>query len=406
MKISKKALGGISLLFLWSCAADGPRSSSGTQIKPEMVQSANAMVARKQIPPELRSEFFALYSEGRQNSVLHAMRGGLAAVRLGYRDLGKEAWDQAIHEVEALQYGQAQAERTKSKFVGEKEKWFKGEPYERSSLYFYRGLLYLQDQDFGNAAACFKRAEVMDITADDAPGFAGDWTVAEAALALASYAQNDPGTADQAFGRLKKFFQYREGMSLPNPKTNVVLVFESGQGPIKWGDGRFGEQLRFKEIPASIEKIQVKKEDQSIPSTSENIYYQATTRGGRQIDAILDDKASFKEDTQNATLGLAGGAVVASQTEKSGIAAGVLGLAAIGTGIFSAVTHPEADLRSWDNLPHSIHLIFLTVPPEGMELEWQGVGSNGSIQKRETLKIPPFKEEKIKVIWVKRISGD
>jgi tetratricopeptide (TPR) repeat protein len=371
-----------------------------------MVQSANAMVARKQIPPELRTEFFALYAEGRQNSVLHAMRGGISALRLGYHDLAKEALEQAVHEIEALQYGTAQAERTKSKFVGEKEKWFKGEPYERSALYFYRGLIYLQDQDFGNAAACFKRAQVMDITADDAPGFAGDWMIAEAALALASYGQNDPATADQAISRLKKYFQYREGMSLPTPETNTLLIFETGHGPVKWGDGQFGEKLRFKEVPPSMEKILIKEASQEIPALQESLYYQASTRGGRQIDAILSDKASFKEDTQNATLGLAGGAVVASQTEKSGIAAGVLGLAAIGTGIFSAVTQPEADLRSWENLPHSIHLYFLKVPPEGLDIEWQGVGSGGSSVKKESLRITPEKENKINVVWVKRIAGD
>lgn len=395
------------LLVFWTgCASDTPRSASGKEIKLESIQAANATIERKQIPPELRSHFFALYAEGRQNSVLHAMRGGLAALRLERRDLAKEVFDQAIREVEALQYGEAQAERTKSKFVGEKEKWFKGEPYERSSLYLYRGLIYLQDQDFGNAAACFKRAQVMDITKEDDPQFAGDWTIAEMALAIASYAQNDPLTAEQALARVKKFFSYRETMSFPNAETNTLLIFETGKGPIKWGDGQFAEKLRFKEVSPSVEKIKGHIGDKSIDSATESIYFQASTRGGRQIDAILDDKASFKEDTQNATLGLAGGAVVASQTEKTGIAAGVLGLAAIGTGIFSAVTQPEADLRSWENLPHSIHFLFLTVPPEGLEVEWQPVGSSGIEKPKQTLKITKDPQEKIKVLWVKRMLED
>ncbi len=391
------------LLFWTGCAMEGSRSASGKEISVEAIQVANTMVERKQIPPELRSHFFALYAEGRQNSVLHAMRGGLAALRLQYRELAKEAFDQAIREGEALQYGQAQAERTKSKFVGEKEKWFKGEPYERSALYLYRGLIYLEDQDFGNAAACFKRAQVMDITEEEDPQFTGDWTIAEFALALASYRQNDSSTADQALLRVRKFSSYREGMSFPNPETNTLLIFESGKGPIKWGDGQFGEKLRFKEVVPSIEKIRVTQGEKRIDSATESLYLQATTRGGRQVDAILEDKASFKEDTQNATLGLAGGAVVASQTEQSGIAAGVLGLAAIGTGIFSAVTQPEADLRSWENLPHSLHFVFLNVPPEGIEVEWQGVGSTTSTKAKQVLKINPDPQKKIQVLWVKRM---
>ncbi len=396
----------ILLLFWTGCATEGNRSASGKEIPLEAIQTANAMVERKQIPPELRSHFFALYAEGRQNSVLHAMRGGLAALRLQHRELAKEAFDQAIREVEALQYGQAQAERTKSKFVGEKEKWFKGEPYERSALYLYRGVLYLQDQDFGNAAACFKRAQLMDITQEEDPQFAGDWTIAELALALASYGQNDPLTADQALMRVKKFPSYREGMSIPNPETNTLLIFESGKGPIKWGEGQFGEKLRFKEVAPSIEKIRVTRGENSIDSATESLYLQASTRGGRQIDSILGDKASFKEDTQNATLGLAGGAVVASQTEQSGIAAGVLGLAAIGTGIFSAVTQPEADLRSCENLPHSLHFIFLNLPSEGGEVEWQGVGASPSLNAKQTFKILPDPQKKIQVLWVKRMLED
>ncbi len=401
--------GGFSLLlfiFWGGCAAHETRSASGKEIPVEVIQTANATLERKQIPLELRTHFFSLYAEGRQNSVLHAMRGGVAANRLGYQDLARETFDQAIREVEALQYGAAQAERTKSKFVGEKEKWFKGEPYERSMLYLYRGLLYLQDQEFGNAAACFKRAQLMDITQEDDPQFSGDWTIAELALALASYAQNDSNTADQALSRVKKFFSYRENMSIPNVETNTLLIFESGKGPIKWGDGQFGEKLRFKEVTPSIEKIELKQGEHTIYSATESLYFQATTRGGRQIDAVLGDKASFKEDTQNATLGLAGGAVVASQTEKSGIAAGVLGLAAIGTGIFSAVTQPEADLRSWENLPHSLHFVFLNIPPEGAEILWQGVGSSSQKKPMETLKISRDPEQKIKVLWVKRMLED
>ena len=102
----------ILLLFWTGCATEGNRSASGKEISVEAIQTANAMVERKQIPPELRPHFFALYAEGRQNSVLHAMRGGLATLRLQHRELAKEAFDQAIREVEALQFGQAQAERT------------------------------------------------------------------------------------------------------------------------------------------------------------------------------------------------------------------------------------------------------------------------------------------------------
>lgn len=389
----------VFLILLFGGCASGPQNASGGVIKPEAIQLAHQLVAQRQIPPEIRTEFFSLYAEGRQNSVLHAMRAGLAALRIQRRDLAKEVWDQAIREVEEMQYGQAQAERAKSKFVGEREKWFKGEPYERSALYLYRGLLYLEDQDFGNAAACFKRAQVMDITADDASDFSGDWISAEAALILASYRQNDLQTVEQSLQRIRSYHEFKGSFSLPTATTNAVLIVEMGRGPIKWGDGKFGELLRFKEAPLSVQKMKLSSLSEEQEVVREKIYFQASTRGGRLIDAVLDDKASFKEDTQNATLGLAGGAVVASQAEQSGIAAGVLGLAAVGTGIFSAVTSPQADLRSWENLPHSLYLLFLTVPPEGVKGEWRALDAEGKEIIKKSFEVPFSNSSKIQVIW-------
>lgn len=389
------------LIILLACASTGKQSASGDELSAEVIRMANDQVQRQQIPPELRTDFFALYAEGRQNSVLHAMNGGLAALRLGYGALARQTWDRAIREVEEMQYGKAQAERSKSKFVGEREKWFKGEPYERSALYFYRGLLYLEDQDFGNAAACFKRAQVMDITAEDAPGFSGDWIAAEAALIWTSYLQNDQETADQAQQRMRKFHQFREGMTLPQKETNALVVIEVGRGPVKWGDGKFGELLRFREVPASIQAVRGDVRSQKIEAVFENLFFQASTRGGRKIDAVLNDKASFKEDTQNATLGLAGGAVVASQAEQSGIAAGVLGLAAIGTGIFSAVTQAEADVRTWGNLPHSVYLLFLTLPEAETTGEWMGVDGGGKEVLKKTFTVTRSSEKKVKILWIR-----
>ncbi len=383
--MNRIALLAFSLALISGCVSSGPHSASGQAIEPDTIRRAEMEVARRQIRPELREYFFSLYAEGRPNSTLHAMRGGLGAIRLGEWTLAKQTLDQAIHEVEALQEGAKQAERTKSNFIGEREKWFKGESYERSALYFYRGLLYLKEGDAGNAAACFKRSQIQDLTGDDAKNFSGDWYSDELALALASWRKNDSSTADQALARATSFSSKQGVVPPPQPENNLLVVVEVGRAPIKYSGGKFNELLKFREEAPGIQRIRVKSSPEIVSAPAENLFFQATTRGTRKVDAILGEKASFKEDTGNATIGLAGGAVAASQVDKSGISSGILALAAIGTGIASASTRAEADTRTWDNLPHSVYLLGLTVPSGTAELLIQGERSDGAVIQTQTI---------------------
>ncbi|MFH1067627.1 MAG: hypothetical protein V1746_06970 [bacterium] len=392
---------GGTLLFFTACAVNGPVSASGISLKPEELSQAEQRVVQEQIPEPLKPYYVALYSEGKQNFVLHAMRGGLAALKLGYFDLAKKTFDQAIREVEALQEGAAQAERAKSKFVGEKEKWFKGESYERAALYFYRGMLYLRDEDYGNAAACFRRSQLQDITSEDEKGFAGDWTSDELGLALASYYNGYPEDAENALKRAEKFPSKQGEVPAPTPTTNVLVLMSVGNGPEKYRAGKYREQLKFKENAPAIRELEVLVGDKKTTfPVAENLYVQATTRGARQIDCILGDKASFKEDTANAAVALGAGALVASQVDSTGIATGVLALAALGSAIFSSATNPEADIRAWSNLPHSIYLLNLTVPSDAPTIKITALDAQKNVLDAVTLDNVLSDNKKLHVFFV------
>jgi hypothetical protein len=363
------------------CATSGHKSASGTDIDPQVYAREQQRVIDEKIPEPLKDEFIALYSEGPQNSVLHSMRAGLHAMRLGYYNIARKCFDSAIRDVEALQAGADQAKRSASKFVADKEKWFKGESYERSALYFYRGLLYLKDQDYGNAAACFKRSELEDITGNDEPGFQGDWYSDELGLALASYLNGYPGDADVALKRAATYQSIQGQVPPPSPLTNTLIVVEIGTGPLKYSAGRYHEQLRFREeAPATVSvRADLPNQQTLTTAAAENIYFQATTRGTRQVDYILKGKANFKEGSQVATAALAVGAIAASDVDKSGITSGALALAAIGTAITSALTTPEADTRSWDNLPHSLYLLNLNLSPNIQGVAISGLDAGGKV---------------------------
>jgi hypothetical protein len=93
----------------------------------------------------------------------------------------------------------------------------------------------------------------------------------------------------------------------------------------------------------------------------EDLFFQATTRGGRPIDRIIDGKVAFQNVTE--TIGSALG-TIASQgsvlaAANGGGAGNALGaLAAVGaiSSIISANVKPKADVRYWNNLPETLHV--------------------------------------------------
>jgi hypothetical protein len=403
LRASALSLAAAVVLLSSGCATSGPLSASGKPIRKETLEAARRRVEQEQIPDNLRPYYMAMYAEGRENEALHAMRAGLEALRTGHLDLGERTLDLAVQDVEALLEGAAAAKRAQSKFGKEQEKWFKGESYERSALFLYRGLIYLIRHDFGNASACFKRAQLYDITGDDAPGFAGDWYSAEWALALASLKRDLPGDAAAALKRAAEFSSRQGNVPPPTPACNVLIVAETGSGPMKYRAGEYGELMRYREVPNPVKNITVLQQGKIVATSAaaESLYVQATTRGKRQVDAILAGKARFKQGTGAAAVGLGAGALIASQHDRQGIATGVLaGLALLSAGL-SAATTPQADIRTWDNLPDSIFFICLSLPPGESALTIKGCNMVGSVVRIQELKPVIYKDDPLAVIFVR-----
>jgi tetratricopeptide (TPR) repeat protein len=386
---------------LTGCATTrGPVSASGKAIPPAALSNAVQRVETEQIPEPLRPYFVAMYAEGRENQALHAMRGGLEALRTGHLEWAERALGLAVEDVDSLVGGEAEARRAQRKFSREQEKWFKGEAYERSALFVYRGLAYLIRHDFGNAAACFKRAQLYDITSDDAAGFAGDWYSAEWLLALASLKQGFVADAAAALKRTEDFATRPATVTPPTPNINVLIVVETGMGPIKYRTGPYGEMMRYRPAPSEVRTVEIAPPGAAV-LPAESLWVQATTRGRRQVDAILAGKARFKEGTETAAVGLAIGAAVAANHSRNDTAAGVLaGLALLSAGL-SAATTPEADVRMWNNLPDTIYLAGLTLPPGATTVTVTGRNAAGQVIKTQELKPVIYKDNPLAVILVR-----
>ncbi len=395
----------LAMLFTGCATTHGPVSASGKPIPKATLEAARQRVDQEQIPPNLKPYYFSMYSEGRENLALYEMRGGLEALRSGELDQAEKLLQSACEDVDALLAGANEARKAQGKFTKEQEKWFKGESYERSALFMYRGLIYLIRHDFGNASACFKRAQLYDITSDDEPGFAGDWYSAEWALALASLKHGYPQDADAALKRAAGFSSRRGEVPPPGADCNTLVVVEAGIGPIKYRAGRYGELMRYREEPSPVKTVEILQGDKVLTASAaaESLYFQATTRGKREVDSILNGKAQFKQGTAIAATGLAAGALIAAQHGGQGgdIAAGVLGgLALISAGL-SAATTPQADIRTWDNLPHSLYFLCLSLPPGESTFSVMGKNAAGSVLRIQELKPVIRKDDPLQVIFVR-----
>jgi len=145
----------------------------------------------------------------------------------------------------------------------------------------------------------------------------------------------------------------------------VLFFVDLGQGPTKYAMGRYAEQLMFREGVSPARSVQIRVEGKSWQLRPyDDLYFQATTRGGRVMDHILANKAGFKTGTDvGGTVGIVGGAGLMMSHNRDAQMAGV-GLLAAGviSKIVSSATSPEADIRSWDNLPLYMSFAALELP--------------------------------------------
>jgi len=305
-----------------------------------------------------------------RDRVLWQYRTAAAALRQGRFDLAKSLLDDAILTLQGIYGKDPEARKARGYFHPESRKTFIGEPYERSMAYIYRGILYWRDGQLDNARACFRSAEFEDSDAVDKT-YAGDWVLPDYLDGLATTKLGGDGS-----DALKRARANARNVTLPdyNPRANVLVFVEFGPGPIKYATGEYREQLRFQTRKTALVGARIKTGRLNLfVAPTDDLNYQATTRGGRVMDHILGNKAVFKATTDTAgDAAIIGGAVLATAGQGRNSAADEVGLglmlAGLASKLVAAGARPEADTRTWDNLPQYISCATLTLPPGEHEL--------------------------------------
>jgi tetratricopeptide (TPR) repeat protein len=298
-----------------------------------------------------------------RDKVLWQYRTAAADMRQGKFDEAKQLLDDALLTLQGIYGKDPDARKARGYFHPEAKKNFIGEPYERAMAYFYRGVLYWRDGQPDNARACFRSAEFEDSDAEKKE-YAGDWVLMDYLDGFVTARLGGDGTdalkRAQASAKMTKPSEY-------NLKANVLVFLEYGGAPVKYATGEHAEQLRFRLGHSPVRGAALKTTGKNVQfGTYDDLYYQATTRGGRVMDHILANKAVFKTTTDTAgDVALLGGLTTAAASNNRTTQNVGLGIALAGlvSKIVSASTTPQADVRTWDNLPQFLGFAALELPP-------------------------------------------
>jgi tetratricopeptide (TPR) repeat protein len=342
-----------------------------------------------------------------KDRMLWQYRTAAAAMRQGKFEVAKPLLDSALARLEGVYGKDAEARKSRGVFQRESRKTFIGEPYERAMAFFYRGVIYWRDGELDNARACFRSAEFEDSDAENKE-YAGDWVLPDYldGLATAKLA----GDGKEALERARK---NAKNINLPdfNLGANVLFIIEYGPGPVKYGGGEYGEELRFRTRGSPVVSARIKTGAIDLPvAPCDDLNFQATTRGGRVMDHVLGNKAVFKKTTD--TVGdaaIIAGSILAGTSSGQHNAGDEIGLglvlAGIATKLISAAATPEADTRTWDNLPQFISFAQVKLPPGTNTVTIEFAGATGAsdpkLTKTLTLNVP---EAVTKVVFVSDTS--
>lgn len=321
------------------------------------------------LPPEVIALYTELEQTGNRGVVPICYK--LALIYWGRNDCREAArlLDFALLRITAPTAGDKSARKARSTFHGEAEKIFRGEPYEQAVVHLMRGLLYMRDGDYENARAIFRSGALCDRSSEEAPEneqYHDDLAEMDYLEALCNIRLNDDSAPDNL--KAAREHAYNAGGVIDPPENfNTIVLLLSGIGPIKYATGEYAQFLRFKDGNGVSGPVEIKVDTVTIASAEgplDNMTFQATTRGGRAIDAILKGKAQFKTGASVVgdlalISGSAAGFADNSDAPGLGLGLAIIGLAAKG---ISAAANPAADTRMVP-VPDDIYIFPVRLEP-------------------------------------------
>lgn len=359
-----------------------------------------AVVPAADVPSGLAPAFQRLESEGARNAVLNHMEIGARAFELSRFDVAEQHLDSSLNLIESVYGNTEAAAKARSLWYQEGSKDFRGEPYERVMAYYYRGLLYLQQRDYGNARASFEGGMLQDAFAEEEQN-RFDFALMAYLSGWASFLEKNEVLQQRSFGELKKL---RPDFVGPVAGQDTLLVIETGNSPRKLADGVGHYELvyrRGKFFRETQARVTINGKD-VMAYPMEDIFWQASSRGGRAVDRIVKGKAQFRSSNEGVGTVLTSTAntlqVLSPLGSGLGQVAGAIGTVGALQLLVASKVQAQADTRYWSSLPDAVHVLTLKSAP-GQTVEVNFLDKDGVVlpELRKTVALP----EKGGVVWLR-----
>lgn len=376
-KLLKTVVLSAIVIFLGACGSATPKP---------VVDEVKMSTYLRDKPSELHKPMRNLFAEPVNDRVLNEMKLALDAYSLGYPKISKKHFDYVLDNLESYFSDDEAAAKARSLWYAEDRKDFKGESYERVMAFYYRGLLYLQDGDLENARAVFKSAALQDAFAEEEQNRC-DFALVVYLQAFTSRLNNDKSLYEAAMDELKILRpDFKDSKD-----ANFLFVVDTGKSPRKIADGVGHSELKYRR-GKKFRDIRAELSVDSQPFVPlfamEDIYWQATSRGGRAFDKILEGKASFKKNTAKFGSTLSDLSQVAMVSAPLFVdssvgnvqgAAALLGVVGAASSIIAINATPHADVRYWNNLPDTVHVLPMQLQEGEHEVKFQYRDRKGNL---------------------------
>lgn len=328
-------------------------------------QEVADLLPTAQPPDDVADLYGQLLESGNRDAVRICYEIAVRALAAGRDDECGRMLEAAYARIETISVGDEDTEKSRSKFHAEGEKDFKGEPYEQLMIYMLHGLQYMKKGDYENARAIFRSGALRDRSAEGSPleeQYHDDMAVFDYMEALCNSKLVDP-KAEDAYRFAREKARSSEALIATPEDFNGVLVVLTGSGPSKYRTGEYQQLLRFLTGNGPHAPLALEHNGSDLGAVSgplDNLTFQATTRGDREVDAILNGKAQFKMGTAVAGDLLMGAGAAAMNMGGNNDSSGVVGALLMVGGLvskgMSASANPEADARMLMPIPDDLYV--------------------------------------------------
>lgn len=226
---------------------------------------------------------------------------------------------------------------TAATLLSEDYRTYRGQPYERATAYFYRGLCHYELGHYEQALAAFKSALAKDQeTLNDDQKTRMDYLAGYFMQAQCLSALGEHQEAEAVLASARVIFPQHPLLAVDRPKGNLIVVAGVGQGPWKMQGAFWTVKFMAGQVPEGEYSL-------SANTKSAGTLYEAT-------DLLV------QADSNKA--GGATGAAIGRGIAKESV--NLVFSALIGR---DAGIHEKRDLRAWSGMPRKLYIGSFDLPP-------------------------------------------